>query len=173
LKQRKVINEYLFTICLAPDGGYFSLGGVNTTLHTGNVTYIPLQNDLYHKVTLLDIVVDHKTIDINNSYYTIIDSGTTISYLPEPLFQNVIGKVNDYCAQPNRCFGDGHLTEIGQCYRVKDNVNYHQFKDSMPSFSFIFDENIKYEWKPESYLFNNTKETDTQHTYCMGFAGWK
>jgi hypothetical protein len=173
LRKNGAIDKYLFTICMAQDGGYFSLGGVNSTLHTGDVRYIPLLTDMYHRIELMGMEVDNSTIDISKSYYTIIDSGTTISYFPEPLVKSVMEKIDHYCAQPDKCLGDPHMTEIGQCYKVKSNVTASQFKESMPEIKFVFRNNIEYYWKPEAYLFNNTRLTDKYQTYCTGFTGWK
>jgi hypothetical protein len=174
LRKNKAIDQYVFSICMAPDGGYFSLGGINSTLHDGQIKYIPLLTDMYHKVDLLNIKVDNNTaINISRSYYTIIDSGTTISYFPEPLVKSIMDKFNQFCAQPSKCLGDSHTTEIGECYKVKNGLSYDQFKESMPEITFSFRNNTEYTWSPEAYLFNNTRSTDSYQTYCTGFTGWK
>jgi hypothetical protein len=43
----------------------------------------------------------------------------------------------------------------------------------MPSLTFIFEENVKYHWKAENYLFNYTEFSDDKRlTFCIGLSGW-
>jgi hypothetical protein len=173
MRQRNIISKNLFSLCYAPNGGYFSLGGINSTLHTTGISYTNLAESPYYKVNLLDIVLNNnEDFTINNNYFTIIDSGTTLSFLPDPLYQQVMKKVDLFCAQLDNCLGSAHKTDIGQCYKVKPGVTETDFVNSLPSFTFIFNRDLRYDWRPENYLFNNTKANDHQHTYCMGFNGW-
>ena len=158
---------------MAADGGYFSLGGINSTLHNGEVKYISMEPGQFHKVLLNDIIIEEKVFDIPRSYFTIIDSGTTISYFPNGLYNNLMQRVNEYCSRINKCLGDSHKTEIGQCYKLKENINLAQFIESMPNIKFEFENNIVFNWKPENYLFNNTENYDKDLTFCMGFTGWR
>lgn len=62
---------------------------------------------------------------------------------------------------------------MGICFRLKTNINYLQFKESMPNLNFVFQNNVRYDWNPRSYLFNNTEKGDNTQSYCMGFIKWK
>lgn len=120
-------------------------------------------------------MVDSKDFSIENTnYFTIIDSGTTISYLPKNLYSDIQKQIDYFCSQINRCMGDSFHTEIGQCYKLKENINIIQFIESMPTFTFNFENDVKYNWPPESYLFNYTEFTDNdkRQTYCIGMNSW-
>ncbi len=174
----KLIDHNVFTLCFAPNGGYFSVGGVNRTYHNEEVKYIPFySNSGFYKVKLNDVIVNSKHFEIKeNEYYTVIDSGTTISYFPRELYKNVEKQINEFCSQINRCLGDSYKTDAGLCFKLKDNVNISQFIESMPKFTFIFEGKVKYDWKPENYLYNYTEFADNPsegETFCIGLTSWQ
>ncbi len=121
----------------------------------------------------MDILINRKDTYINSEYFTVIDSGTTVSYFPRDLYSKLKKEVNEFCSQINKCLGDSFNSDMGICFRLKTNINYLQFRESMPNLNFIFENDINYEWNPENYLFNNTEPSDSVHTYCMGFISWK
>lgn len=132
-----------------------------------------MESGNFHKISLSDIIIEDKVFDVPKSYFTIIDSGTTISYFPNELYKNIMQKVNEYCSRINKCLGDSHKTDIGQCFRLKENINFNQFVESMPTITFQFGNDINFDWKPENYLFNNTEMYDESLNLCMGFIGWR
>lgn len=164
----------MFTLCFAPNGGYFSLGGINKTLHSEEIKYIPFYEGSFYRVKLKDVVVNFKDFHINNNdYYTVIDSGTTISYFPKNLFFDFEKQLNIYCSQIDKCLGNSYSTESGICYKLKENTSYEQFISSMPNFYFTFENNVKYVWKPESYLYLSPEsEPNDTIILCIGLAGW-
>lgn len=167
------IPSPIFSICLAPNEGYFSLGGVNTTNHNANISYIPYYDSNFYKVKLKDIILNDQDITINDSeYYTIIDSGTTISYLPSKLFSQIERLVNVFCSQIDKCMGNMYTSTLGMCFKVKNSVNMKVFVESLPSLTFIFESGVKYEWKPENYLYNTTAENGNKPSFCIGVASW-
>lgn len=121
----------------------------------------------------MNILLNKLDTQISNDYFTVIDSGTTVSYFPKDIYNKLKQKTNEFCSQLNRCMGDSFDSDMGVCFRLKTNINYLQFKESMPVLNFVFQDNINYEWNPESYLFNNTEVNDYSQTYCMGFVSWK
>jgi len=117
--------------------------------------------------------VNRKETSISSEYFTVIDSGTTVSYFPRDLYNKLKQTIFEYCSQLNRCLGDSFESDMGICFRLKININYLQFRESMPSLNFIFENDLNYEWNAESYLFNNTDPSDSKQVYCMGFISWK
>ena len=136
--------------------------------------YIPYDNsrNLY-SIKLTDIQINKKDTQITNEYFTVIDSGTTVSYIPTNLYNKIKTQINEFCSQLNRCLGDSFESDMGICFRLKTNINYLQFKESMPNLNFVFENNVSYDWYPRSYLFNNTEKRDDTQSYCMGFIKWK
>ncbi len=168
-----MIDRELFSLCLAPDGGYFTVGGVNTTLHSGDVKWVTLEDSKFHKVNLIDIKIGEKVFDIPNSYFTIIDSGTTVSYIPNELHFKILKEVKDFCSIPNKCMGEAFSSDFGRCFKVNKNIDFDQFADSMPTISFDFGNNTIFEWKPRNYLVNITSKYEESLKLCMGFIGWR
>jgi hypothetical protein len=176
LYKNSVIPNNIFSLCFAPDGGYFSVGGLNRTLHTEEeVKYIDYYDTNFYKVKLKDVIVNSVDFSVNeNEYFTIIDSGTTLSYFPKKLYTEFEKQINVVCSEINRCLGDSFTAEVGICYKLKENVSVLQFVESMPTFSFIFENNTTYYWKPQNYLFNYTDSAsnDNRMTLCIGLTGW-
>jgi hypothetical protein len=171
-----VIPSNVFSLCFAPNGGYFSVGGINKTLHQeDNVKYISYYDSSFYKVKLKDVIINSQDFLINqNDYFTIIDSGTTLSYFPRKLYNDVEKQINVVCSEINRCMGDSYTAEIGICFKLKENITVLQFIESMPTLTFVFENDVKYLWKPENYLFNYTDpaSNDKRLTFCIGLTGW-
>lgn len=176
LYKNSVIPNNIFSLCFAPDGGYFSVGGLNRTLHTEDeVKFIDYSDSNFYKVKLKDVTVNTVDFSVNgNEYFTIIDSGTTLSYFPKKLYTEIEKQINVVCSEINRCLGDSFTAEVGICYKLKENVSVLQFIESMPTISFVFENNTKYFWKPKNYLFNYTDSAsnDNRMTLCIGLTGW-
>jgi hypothetical protein len=177
LYDNHLIKHKIFSLCFSQNGGFISIGGVNNTQHTSHVKYLPFDEDKFYMVDLHDIMIADEDIHIKEKYNTIIDSGSTLTYLPRNLFNNIIKRINSYCSQIDKCLGNSFTSnEMGLCFNAKKNVDFLKFAESMPSLKFIFGKDIIYEWKPEFYLFDNTslennKKTRTR-TYCTGFTSW-
>ena len=166
------ISKPIFSICLASNNGYFSVGGVNTTHHLQEISYIPYYDRNFYRVKLMDIKLNNDDIQINDSqYYTIIDSGTTISYFPKSLYSQIEKLINIYCSQIDKCLGDMYNDSIGMCFKVKPKVTEKKFIESLPEFTFLFEKGVKYQWKPENYIYNNT-ENDKKLNFCIGISSW-
>lgn len=169
-----MIPHTVFSLCFAPNGGYFAVGGVNNTFHTEpEIKYIPFYASNLYKVKLGSISLNNNEVEISNNYYTVIDSGTTISYFPRRLYNDLERYINQFCSQINRCLGDSYTSDIGFCFKVKDNISTAQFVESMPTLYFTFESKVQVPWKPENYLYNSTDSgNDARLTYCMGFTSW-
>ena len=174
LHNKSIIPQNLFSLCFAPNGGYFSIGGINNTLHSGQVRYIPFYDASFYRVKLKDVIVNSKDFHLNyNEYYTIVDSGTTISYFPKTLYTEVEKQINIFCSQVHKCLGDSYPTDNGLCFKIKENVSLENFLLSMPDIHFTFEKNVKYTWKPQSYLYNSTDSNiNDLPTFCIGLTGW-
>jgi hypothetical protein len=169
-----VIKENKFSLCFAKNGGYFFIGSVNNTFHKEEINYISYENsrNLY-SVKLNDIQVNNLNLEISNEYFSIIDSGTTVSYFPVNIFNKIKQYIYNYCSQVNKCLGDYFESDLGICFKLKININYIQFMESMPKLNFIFENKINYYWNADSYLFNDTDEREKRKVYCMGFVSWE
>jgi len=107
----KVTSSKIFAMCFKVGGGILTLGGVDQSIHTSSIQYaINVKKSGWYTVKLLDIFMTNNT---NQSYPvrlvaprekynrgkgTIVDSGTTDTYLPSAirnqflkLFQSLTG----------------------------------------------------------------------------------
>jgi hypothetical protein len=82
-------------------------------------------------------------------------------------------KVNEFCKRTNKCFGEPYRGDFGQCYKLKENINFNQFAESMPTLTFQFGNDINFDWKPHNYLVNITNVYDKTLNLCTGFLGWR
>jgi hypothetical protein len=182
LYDKGLITTNKFSLCFAKNGGYFTIGEINATYHNqnDNIKYIPYENkrNLY-AIKLNDIQVNKKDNFISNEYFTIIDSGTTVSYIPLELYDKIKLQIREFCSKDNdnnnknKCLGDINESEMGICFKLNSNVEYSKFEESMPNLNFVFENNVTYDWNPGSYLFNNTETYDRIQSYCMGFIKWE
>ncbi len=110
-----------------------------------------------------------------------IDSGTTLSYFPNDIYNDILSYIRQYCKRFNKCMGELFKSDLGHCFKLNKNINTIQFIESMPVLTFEFkgnndnndnneDETKLYTWKPSNYLFNYT--TSNIPTYCFGGVSW-
>ncbi|MED6107698.1 hypothetical protein PIB30_016529 [Stylosanthes scabra] len=143
-KARKIVSHCLDTV---RGGGIFAIGEVvepklNTTkLRTGMVHYNIILKDLEVGDETLALPID--IFGSGNGRGTVIDSGTTLAYLPSAAYEQIMKKILD--SQP-----DLNLITIEQqftCFIYEGNVD-----DGFPVVKFAF-EGISLEVYPRDYLF--------------------
>ena len=101
LYENNITTTRAFALCFRDQGGIMSLGGVNTTIHNSNTTYVELKDNSkgFYAVYLHDILLrnpkDNSTTTIgvspthlNTGKGVIIDSGTTDTYFPLKIKSN-------------------------------------------------------------------------------------
>jgi len=82
------IDHNVFALCFMYGGGTMALGGVDRRLHKTAMKFTPLaKNSGWFTVRLLDVKLNGRSLEIQPSVFatgkgTIIDSGTTDTYLP-------------------------------------------------------------------------------------------
>jgi Eukaryotic aspartyl protease len=67
------------------DGGQFTLGGRNTSLYDGEITFLPLLEQAWWTIPFQAIIVNSNTeLRLSGTYANaIVDSGTTLVYGPD------------------------------------------------------------------------------------------
>lgn len=176
LAKKGIIPEDLFSICLSQSEGFFSLGYYfewahldplqNFTLinhsnkYGGNLTYIQINK------TANLIKIDHK------KYKTIIDSGSTLSFLPMEIFKKFNDEILKECNNDTLCNNYKIDNEMGLCFKSPTR-KYIQYLIliAMPNITFDFDNESKYDLTSDEYYYdyNSTKE---ERDICTGFGGW-
>ena len=169
------IENSIFGLCLAQMGGYFSIGEINTTFHREEITYVKMERtSFFFSFSMNKIFVKDKMIKkySKNKYSLIIDSGTTISYFPDEIFNEMVDDIKSICnsykgREEAGCGEYEYDKDFGPCFSF-DSMNQMEkaIYKYWPNISFIL-EDYRYEWTPDEYLFNDTNKMKIRG--CMGF----
>jgi len=166
----KVIAKELFSICFGQNDGYFSIGEIDTKYHKSNISYVPLiwgHNNFYIKI--INMKVGNNVVSTNN-YNIFIDSGTTITYFPNEIYDSVMKNFNKYCKEKgNKCGKFEDVDNIGHCGMFKSKkerieaLNYYwpNITLNLEGFSYILTPNNYY------FEYNENKKIGA----CIGFEG--
>ncbi|KAG2424657.1 hypothetical protein HXX76_014381 [Chlamydomonas incerta] len=170
LVQRKVIED-VFSLCFGyPKDGILLLGDVAMPEGTKTV-YTPLLTNLhlhYYNVKMEGITVDGQTLAFDVSvfdrgYGTVLDSGTTFTYLPTDAFKAMAKAVGDYVVKKGLTSTPGADPQYNDiCWKGAPD----QFKDLdkyFPPAEFVFGGGAKLTLPPLRYLFLSKPAE-----YCLG-----
>ncbi|ESQ28860.1 hypothetical protein EUTSA_v10018479mg [Eutrema salsugineum] len=147
----------VFSHCLdnVKGGGIFAVGVVDSpTVKT--TPMVP--NQMHYNVMLTEMDVDGAPLVLPPSLVrdggTIIDSGTTLAYLPRALYESLIETIT--ARQPVKL----HIVEeTFQCFSFSKDVD-----QSFPPVNFQFEDSLKLTVYPHDYLFTLEK-----NMYCFGW----
>ncbi len=169
------IKRNLFSLCLGNEGGLFSIGEILNDIHlNNNISYFNLPSNRFYVIEILSIDIDKFSVKINNEnniyYYSIVDSGTTISYFPSKFANESFKIVKAICNRDEnkgKCGENSYDKHLGECFKFKneDDMNY-ALDNIFPNFTFNFANNISFIWEPRNYYFHNSKTS-----FCLGFVG--
>ena len=166
----KVIQKELFSICLGQKDGYFSIGEIDTKYHKSNISYVPLiwgHSNFFIKI--LDMKVGNVVVSSKN-YNIFIDSGTTITYFPNEIYNSVIDNFKSYCKEKgNKCGKFQDVENIGHCGMFKSKkerfeaLNYYwpNITLNLEGYSYILTPNNYY------FEYNDNNKIGA----CIGFEG--
>ena len=173
LKKVGAIDNNIFGLCLAQMGGYFSIGEINTTFHREDITYLKMdKNSFFYSVNMNNIFINNLKISNydKNKYSLIIDSGTTISYFPKEIFNEMVDKTKAICNSygiKNACGKYEYDKDFGPCFSFE---SLEKMEEAIyiywPNITFLL-EDYKYKWTPDEYFFNVTNKMKI--IGCMGF----
>ena len=173
-KSGKIKNN-IFGLCLAYLGGIFTVGEINDKIHKTNITYVPiiLEKNVYYKININSIYVGDKKLESYKDYDDnnfLLDSGTTISYFNNKIFEEILNKTLETCDYFNRtgiCGSYKFNPIYGHCFYFNNIFELNEaIKKYWPIISFNIEDYI-YKWYPENYYYNIT--SDKTIGACMGF----
>lgn len=151
----------MFAHCLDGDngGGIFAIGQVVEPI-VNSIPFLP--NRVHYTLPLKDIVVDGEVLKVPTSIFesmsskgAIIDSGTTLAYLPSKFYNALMNKLMAKQPDLKTHRRDGNF----ECFMHSENVD-----DNFPAVSFQFMGNLSLTAYPHDYLF---KMHDNE--WCMGW----
>jgi len=85
------LMKNIFALCLQNEGGLFTLGGIDSSLYIGQISYVPLVNGLNHyNFQMQDLRVNNITLNVSSVIYNqvdmAIDTGTNGMIIPTPAY---------------------------------------------------------------------------------------
>ncbi|XP_010528649.1 PREDICTED: aspartic proteinase-like protein 2 [Tarenaya hassleriana] len=155
------VVKRIFSHCLdnVNGGGIFAIGEVESP----KLTTTPMvPNQMHYNVNLKGIDVDGSAVDLPSSLSsfggnggTIIDSGTTLAYLPQSLFESLMTKI--LARQPGLKL---HIVqETFNCFRFTSNPD-----EGFPPVNFHFEDSLKLIVYAHDYIFSLREDM-----YCFGW----
>ncbi|KAL6339180.1 hypothetical protein AAG906_024331 [Vitis piasezkii] len=159
-----------FSLCyggMDVGGGAMVLGGISPP--AGMVfTHSDPARSAYYNIDLKEIHIAGKQLPINpmvfdGKYGTILDSGTTYAYLPEPAFKAfkdaIMKELNSLklIQGPDRNYNDICFSGVGS--------DVSQLSKTFPAVDLVFSNGNRLSLSPENYLFQHSK---AHGAYCLG-----
>lgn len=153
--RKQLIPQNLFSLCLDNEGGYLSLGNIYTKYHIcpeiEYIDYNPTKESYEIKTEEIQI----KDIEIKSEYISIINSGSTITYFPEQVFNEISYAFFSICSEYNGQCGELKRIEgYGICSDFKNtDIYFNATRYIFPLIKIKFN-NYKFTWKPKNYVLN-------------------
>jgi len=95
------VQTSTFALCFAEFGGRLVVGGYNSSYHTGKGIWIPV-NAASYSVSLSSMNVGGGAT-FSNFGHTMVDSGTTYTYMGATPYFKLKKGIEDYCASHGNC----------------------------------------------------------------------
>ena len=111
----------------------------------------------------------------NNKYGAIVDSGTTITYIPRTFAQKIIDNIQSYCDREEnkgKCGTYERDKDLGPCFRFDNTTHMSNAIDNIwLNITFSINGGYDFVWTPRNYYFNNTdtKKQGAKLLGCLGF----
>ena len=169
LYNSKIISKNLFSICLAENDGYFSIGEIDTTFHEEEIKYTPYsRGESYFYININKIKIGNKTID-TKKYKVFIDSGTTITYFPKDIYRSIKEEFNSVCRQKGKnCGVFNDYSGLGYCGLFKNIKDKEKaLNEYWPNITVVFD-GYNYTLTPRDYYYDYSED---EIGACLGFEG--
>ncbi|XP_071399518.1 pepsin A-like [Centroberyx affinis] len=90
-----LVNQDLFSVYLsshAQGGSVVTFGGIDPSHYQGQITWIPLSNELYWQITVDSVTVNGQVVACNGGCQAIVDTGTSLIVGP----QSSISSINSW-----------------------------------------------------------------------------
>ena len=173
LYRSKVIQKNIFSLCFSHEGGYFSIGKLATSHHfSKNISYVNLLNRNMgnYFINLNYIQIGDTKVQYNGKAF--VDSGTTITYLPNNKFEEIMKGFLEICKSNKKCGNLRRIKSLGYCAKLNDETEINDIISlGWSNIIFVFD-SYEFKWTPENYFFIYNTEANGLNI-CLGFDGDK
>jgi len=164
----------IFGIYLTDTGGVLTLGGYDTTLYDGNLTWSPLKYPAdYYQLSLSSVLIGSHSMDVSRTQYgtVILDGGTSLIIFPFKVYEEFVRVFQKYfctsaipdsqqeiCGPGDENIFSGKYCILAQGYNIS----------TFPLLRFKV-EDAELAVPPENYFVLYRDENQTQY-YCLGVA---
>jgi hypothetical protein len=139
------IKHRIFSMCLSFVGGAMTFGFVEERMHKAPVAWASLNAQGFYVVTVNAWALEGERLDAGgmNSPHTIVDSGTTFTYVPTGAFNSLLRQIDSFCQQPGKCRGRPRtIAQETKCYDVEDISTFPSLSFSFAGFAGAGDVNV-------------------------------
>ncbi|KAK7815488.1 hypothetical protein U0070_005600 [Myodes glareolus] len=145
LLKEGALSQPLFGVYLGSqegsNGGQIVFGGVDKNLYTGELTWIPVTQDLYWQISIDDFLIGGTTSGwCSQGCQGIVDTGTSLLTMPSQYLSDFLQTI-------------GAEEEYGEYFVSCDSVS------SLPTFNFVLN-GVEFPLSPSSYILQ-------EDGYCM------
>lgn len=135
------LSQPLFGVYLGSqqgsDGGQIVFGGVDENLYTGEITWVPVTQELYWQINIEDFLIDGQVSGwCSQGCQGIVDTGTSLLTMPSQYLSELLQFI-------------GAQEEYGEYFVSCDTVS------SLPTFSFVLN-GVQFPLKPSSYIIQDS-----------------
>ena len=158
------IPQKVFSLCLSPNGGHFSIGEINSSLHIDNIHYFQITSQNTYSISFTDVLINDNHFD-SHHYPALFDSGTTKTYFPYLLYQFILYTFN--ASVSNKVEKDdiyGYCIEYDSLDLLNNEVN-----SIWPEIMFSI-EQYNYTWKAKDYSYIIVDSSKDKYQACLGFT---
>ena len=153
----KIIKKNIFTLCFGLEGGYMSMGEIDTSYHQAKkINYVPFQNSTNYLIRVNGIQIG-KNKRTKTNLFANIDTGSTFTYLPKNLYKSVFTEFEQLCTtkKGNNICGNFQVeADYGYCSAFKDRESlFKTINEKWPTIILELNKNIEYIWKPINYYY--------------------
>lgn len=153
------VQAEIFSICLAEWGGMMTVGGFNSSYHLSDIVYIPqIPGRGFYTVSLSEMRIAGNPV-ASDFRSTMIDSGTTYTYMGSGPYRGLREGVMSYCQSHANCGASNN----GNCFNVDSN-GPNEGLAGFPDIEVVFG-NAVVLWVAKAYLWRK----GGGNTWCFGF----
>ena len=172
LYESGAIKRKIFSLCLAQLGGVFNIEEIINKTHKENVTFVPMLVDRgkYFGLDIKSMTVNNQTIqNYKGSFNVFIDSGTTISYINNKIFDEILTIMKEECnkfGKEEACGKYSYHSDFGHCFHFNsfEELDYAVY-NYWPVIHFYLN-GYDFQWKSKNYVFNISEPN--KPGACMG-----
>ena len=166
-KDKKHVNDAVFSFCLADWGGLWTVGGYDSSyiLPGTSLQWVPLHHTGYFGVRLMQLRFGAQIIGSETDFVTtLLDTGTTFTYFPHHVYFGLITALKAACGGLG-C-GASQLSDES-CWKLEAGTRPHQFPNISLLFQNMSGDTSTILWSPEAYMF---QRHSAANTWCYAFA---